>query len=136
MIDGLPTTPLAASLFQWYRQTPYMLELGLAPIVGAGVITTKAWKPIPDADKKTLLAAAAAVEKRLQADVPKQDENAVAAMVKAGLTVTKASGPEWRTQLDNLAKTMRGEQVPPDIFDLASKARDEYRKNKKPATSK
>jgi hypothetical protein len=22
MIDGLPTTPLAASLFQWYRQTP------------------------------------------------------------------------------------------------------------------
>jgi hypothetical protein len=50
--------------------------------------------------------------------------------------VTKASGPEWRTQLDNLAKTMRGEQVPPDIFDLASKARDEYRKNKKPATSK
>jgi TRAP-type C4-dicarboxylate transport system substrate-binding protein len=131
MIDGLPTTPLAASLFQWYRQTPYMLELGLAPIVGAGVITTKAWKPIPDADKKTLLAAAAGVEKRLQAEVPKQDENAIAAMVKAGLTVTKASGPEWRTQLDNLAKTMRGEQVPPDIFDQASKARDEFRKNNK-----
>ncbi|HEV8347894.1 MAG TPA: TRAP transporter substrate-binding protein DctP, partial [Vicinamibacterales bacterium] len=58
MIDGLPTTPLAASLFQWYRQTPYMLELGLAPIVGAGVITTKAWKAIPEADRKTLLAAA------------------------------------------------------------------------------
>jgi hypothetical protein len=29
---------------------------------------------------------------------------------------------------------MRGEQVPPDIFDLASKARDEFRK--KPATAK
>jgi len=135
MIDGLPTTPLAASLFQWYRQTPYMLELGLAPIVGAGVITTKAWKAIPEADKQTLLTAAAGVEKRLQTEVPKQDENAVAAMVKAGLTITKAEGPEWRTQLDNLAKTMRGEQVPPDIFDLASKARDEYRK-KKPTTPK
>jgi TRAP-type C4-dicarboxylate transport system substrate-binding protein len=135
MIDGLPTTPLAASLFQWYRQTPYMLELGLAPIVGAGVITTKAWKAIPDADKQTLLTAAAGVEKRLQTEVPKQDENAVAAMVKAGLTVTKATGPEWRTQLDNLAKTMRGEQVPPEIFDQASKARDEYRK-KKTATHK
>jgi TRAP-type C4-dicarboxylate transport system substrate-binding protein len=131
MIDGLPTTPLAASLFQWYRQTPYMLELGLAPIVGAGVITTKAWKAIPEADRKTLLAAAAAVEKRLQVDVPKLDTDAIAAMTKAGLTVTKATGPEWRVQLDNLAKTMRGEQVPPDIFDLASKARDEFRKNNK-----
>jgi TRAP-type transport system periplasmic protein len=134
MIDGLPTTPLAASLFQWYRQTPYMLELGLAPIVGAGVVTTKTWKAIPDADKKTLLAAAAGVEKRLQTEVPKQDENAVAAMTKAGLTVTKPTGPEWRTQLDNLAKTMRGDQVPPEIFDQASKARDEFRKtNKKTA---
>jgi hypothetical protein len=52
-------------------------------------------------------------------------------MTKAGLTVTKATGPEWRVQLDNLAKTMRGEQVPPDIFDQASKARDEFRKNNK-----
>jgi TRAP-type transport system periplasmic protein len=136
MIDGLPTTPLAASLFQWYRQTPYMLELGLAPIVGAGVVTAKAWKAIPEADQKTLLAAASGVEKRLQVEVPKQDEAAVAAMVKAGLTITKASGSEWRGQLDNLAKTMRGEQVPPDIFDLASKARDEFRKTKKPATLK
>src|SRR5207247_6724365 len=57
MIDGLPTTPLAASLFQWYRQTPYMLEIGLEPIVGAGVITVKAWKAIPDADKPLLAAA-------------------------------------------------------------------------------
>jgi TRAP-type C4-dicarboxylate transport system substrate-binding protein len=136
MIDGLPTTPLVASLFQWYRQTPYMLDIGLAPIVGAGMITTKAWKTIPDADKPKLLAAAAGVEKRLQVEVPKQDESAVTAMIKAGLTVTKATGPEWRVQLDNLARTMRGQMVPPDIFDLATKARDEFRKNKKTATPK
>ena len=58
-------------------------------------------------------------------------------MTKAGLTVTKPTDPEWRKQFDNLAKTMRGDQIPPDIFDLASKARDEFRKNnKKPATAK
>jgi TRAP-type C4-dicarboxylate transport system substrate-binding protein len=128
MLEGLPTTPLAAMLFQWDRQTPYMLELGLAPIVGAGVITTKAWKAIPDADKPKLLAAAAGVEQRLRVEVPKLDANAVEQMTKRGLTVTKPVGPEWRTQLEGLAKTMRGESVPPDIFDLASKARDEYRK--------
>jgi TRAP-type transport system periplasmic protein len=131
MIDGVPTTPLAASLFQWYRQTPYMLDLGLAPIVGAGVVTMKAWKPIPEADKQKLLAAGAGVEQRLRVDIPKQDEAAIAAMTKAGLTITHTTGPEWRVQLDNLAKTMRGQQVPQDIFDLATRTRDEFRKQQK-----
>jgi TRAP-type transport system periplasmic protein len=130
MIDGMPSTPLAAMLFQWNRQTPYMLDLGLAPIIGATVITSKSWKAIPDADKPKLLEAADAVEKRLREAVPKLDENAVAMMTKNGLTVTKAVGPEWKTQLDSLARTMRGEMVPPDIFDLAVKARDEFRKQK------
>jgi TRAP-type C4-dicarboxylate transport system substrate-binding protein len=136
MIEGLPTTPLAAMLFQWYKQTPYMLELGLAPIVGAGVITKKAWNAIPEADRPKLEAAANGVEQRLHVEVPKLDANAIAVMQKNGLTVTKPVGPEWRTQLDNLAKTMRGEMVPADIFDLASKARDEFRKQKKTVPSK
>src|SRR5436190_3487906 len=37
MIEGLPTPALAAQLFQWYRQTPYMLDIGLAPVVGASI---------------------------------------------------------------------------------------------------
>ena len=128
MIEGLPTPPLAAMLFQWYRQTPYMLDIGLAPVVGATVITKKTWDRIPAADRPKLLTAAAGVEQRLRVEVPKQDDGAVAQMVARGLTVTKASGPEWRAEADALARTMRGEMVPPDIFDEATKARDEFRK--------
>src|SRR5215212_9701447 len=128
MIEGLPTPPLAALMFQWYRQTPYMLELGLAPIIGANVVTKKTWDAISEADRAKLLVAADGVEKRLQADVPKQDASSIAEMTKRGLTVTKPSGPEWRTQLDGLAKTMRGEMVPTEIFDAATKARSDYRK--------
>ncbi len=129
MIDGLPTTPLAEMMFQWFKQTPYMCEIGLAPIVGAGVITAKALKAIPPDDQTKLLAAGEGVEKRLQVDVPKLDADSVAVMVKNGLTVTKPTDPEWRRQFDDLAKTMRGEQIPADIFDLAVKARDEFRKS-------
>ena len=128
MLEGLPTPPLAALMFQWYKQTPYMLDIGLAPIIGATVITRKAWNAIPEGDRPKLLEAAAGVEKRLQVEVPKQDADAVSAMTKQGLTVTKAIGPEWRTQIDGLAKTMRGEMVPQEVFDAASKARDEFRK--------
>ena len=128
MLEGVPISPLAALMFQWYRQTPYMLELGLGPIIGANIITKKAWTAIPQADRPKLQAAADAVEHRLRAEVPKQDASAVAEMTKRGLTITKPAGSEWRAELDSLAKTMRGEMVPADIFDLALKARDEYRK--------
>ena len=132
MIEAVPTTPLAAMLFQWYRQTPNMIDIGLAPVIGATVVTKKTWNAIPAADKPKLLAAAAAVQKRLQDDVPKQDAASIAAMKRSGLNVTDATGPEWRQALDALAKTMRGEMVPPDMFDRAVKARDEFRKKHPP----
>jgi TRAP-type transport system periplasmic protein len=128
MIEGLPAPPLAARLFQWYRQTPYMLDIGLAPVVGATVITKKAWTAISGADRPKLLEAAAGVEKRLRDEVPKQDLASVTEMTQLGLTVTTASGAEWRAQADALAKTMRGEMVPPDIFDLATKERNAFRR--------
>jgi len=69
MIEAVPTTPLAALLFQWYKQTPNMLDIGLAPVIGATVVTRKAWNAIPAADRPKLLASAAGVQKRLQDDV-------------------------------------------------------------------
>jgi TRAP-type C4-dicarboxylate transport system substrate-binding protein len=131
MIEGLPTPPVAALAFQWNRQTPYKLDIGLAPVVGATVITRKTWLRIADADRVKLTEAALAVEKRLQVDVPRQDAFAVLLMQQQGLTVTKASGPEWRQEGDVLAATMRGEMVPKDIFDLALKERDAFRQSRK-----
>jgi TRAP-type C4-dicarboxylate transport system substrate-binding protein len=137
MIEGLPTPPVAALAFQWNRQTPYMLDIGLAPVVGATVITKKTWQRIAGADRAKLTESALAVEKRLQVDVPKQDAFAVMLMQQQGLTVTKASGPEWRQEGEALAATMRGAMVPQDIFDLALKERDAFRKQKtQPGTAR
>jgi hypothetical protein len=70
------------------------------------------------------------VEKQLQVDVPKQDALAVAMMSAQGLKVTKAAGAEWRDEAEILSKTMRGQMVPPDIFDMAVKERDAFRQRK------
>jgi TRAP-type transport system periplasmic protein len=127
MIDALPTTPLAAMAFQWDRQTKYMLDIGLSPVVGATVVSERAWNRIATADRQKLLEAAAVVQKRLQAEVPKQDLGAVLVMTQRGLTMTKASGSEWRAEAETLATTMRGEMVPRDIYDLALKERNAFR---------
>jgi TRAP-type C4-dicarboxylate transport system substrate-binding protein len=128
MVEAVPTTPIAALGYQWYKQTPNMLDIGLAPVVGATVVTKKAWNAISAADRTKILELAAGVQKRLEAEVPKTEAAAIAEMQRRGLTVTKASGPEWRKEVDGLAATMRGEMVPKDMFDLALKARDAYRK--------
>ena len=136
MIEGLPTPPVAALAFQWNRQTPFMLDIGLAPVVGATVVAKKTWLRIPEADRQKLQASAAGVEKRLQADVPKQDALAVLMMQQQGLTVIKANGPEWHGEADKLGATMRGQMVPPDIYDLALKARDAFRARPPAAAAK
>lgn len=130
MIDGLPAPPLAALAFQWNRQAPHMLDIGLAPIVGGTVISKRTWNRIAPADRAGMSEIALATEKRLRAEVPNQDRFAVALMSKQGLTVTKAEGPEWKTEADALARAMRGDMVPVDIFDRALKARDAFRQRK------
>jgi TRAP-type C4-dicarboxylate transport system substrate-binding protein len=136
MLDALPTPPLAAMAFQWYKQTPYMLDIGLTPIVGATVINKKTWDAISAADRAKITDIAANVEKNLRADVPKQDALAVMLMSNQGLKVTKAAGPEWAQQGAILAKAMRGQMVPPDVFDLAVKERDAFRQHKDAAPPK
>ena len=129
MIDAIPATPLAALAFQWYSHIPHMLEAGLGPLIGATVMTRRAWNQIAAEDRVTLLEAAAKAEARLRAEVPKQDQAAIAEMKKRGLTVTSvASQDEWIASAEEFAATMRGDMVPSDIFDEAMRARAAFRK--------
>ena len=130
MIEAYPTTPLAALSLQWYRSTPYMVEGGLAPLVGGLVITKAAWAKISEPDRTAILAACAKAEDRLEREIPGQDSVAVVEMTKRGLTVTKV-GPqakaEWEKTAQAFATKMRGSLAPAAMLDLALKSRDAYR---------
>lgn len=131
MIDGYPTTPLLALTLQWYRQTPNMVGLGMAPLVGGLVMTKQAWNKISPADRTKLLAASQKLELRLKTGVPHQDTTAVMEMKKRGLTVNAvpaAAVAEWRAAAELFAKNMRGAMIPVDIIDMATRERDAFRK--------
>jgi TRAP-type C4-dicarboxylate transport system substrate-binding protein len=130
MIEGLPAPPTAANAFQWFRQTKYMLDVGIAPVVGAVVVTKKTWGAIGEADRAKFLETAKTMESRLEVEIPKQDSASIEEMKKRGLVVTTAEGPEWRTIAQTFATSMRGAMVPPDIYDMAVKERDAYRQKK------
>ena len=131
MIEAMPNTPLAALSFQYFRNTPFMLEMGFGPFLGATLVTTKAWNKIDASDRKAILASSERAAERFRTEVPDQDTKAIAEMKKRGLTVTPADNPAvqdaWHTEAQKFAREMRETFVPPEIYDMAIKARDDYR---------
>ena len=130
MIDSYPTTPLLGLTLQWYKQTPNMVGLGLAPLVGGLVISKAAWNKLSAGDRVKVAAGCTRLEMRLHADVPKQDTTAIAEMQKRGLriiAVPTADIAQFRATAQAFAGTMRGSAVPPEILDLATRERDAYR---------
>ena len=131
MIDAMPSTPLAALSLQWFRNAPYMLDLGFAPFLGATIVTTKSWKKISPEDQAAILKVSRDASKRFSTEIPVQDEKAVTEMKARGLEVVgvanDAAAADFTAATEKFAANMRDSIVPPEIFDLAQKARQEFR---------
>lgn len=126
MIEALPTTPTAMLFFQWYGRARYMLDVPLAPLVGATVITARAWQAIAPEDRAAMMRAAGNTEARLARDIPKQDDESVAVMRGKGLVVVPGEGSDWTREAERFAEDMKG-MVPDDLFAAAVRERDAYR---------
>jgi TRAP-type transport system periplasmic protein len=134
MIEAVPFTPIGALAFPWYRETPNMLDIGVAPVVGATLVTRRAWDAMSEGDRRALLEAAERAEERLHREVPKQDDAAVVEMERRGLTVTRVRGTAeaeaWRQAGEAFAAGMRGSMVPAEIYDLAVRERNAFRESR------
>ena len=134
MIDSYPTTPLLGLTLQWYRQTPNMIGMGMAPLVGGLVMSKAAWLKLPEADRAKVQAACDRMERRLEVEVPRQDTTAVAEMQKRGLkvnTVNAANAAAFRAVAEDFANAMTGVRIPNDIVAMARKERDAFRASRK-----
>jgi TRAP-type C4-dicarboxylate transport system substrate-binding protein len=131
MIDSYPSTPLIGLTLQWYRQTPNLMALGLAPLVGGLVVNKAVWMKISEADRQKIQASCHTMEERLKFEVPKQDTTAVNEMQKRGLKVNPVKPADvavFSAIADQFAAGIPGSRVPPEILAIARKARDDYRK--------
>lgn len=133
LIDTAPNPPYLALSLQIFRDAKYMLDLHIAPLSGALVMSTTAWNKISPEDRVKVAAAAQALEKRVRAEAPAQDAESVKQMTARGLQATKLdprAAAEFRAAATELVRTMRGAIVPADVYDTAVQARDAYRKSK------
>jgi TRAP-type C4-dicarboxylate transport system substrate-binding protein len=130
-IEALPASPTVLNAFQWYKDTKFMLDLGLAPIIGAVVMARPTWEALSEADRKLFMDAARDTEQKLNAAIPAQDQGAIDELVKRGLiTVTRPEGSDWQTVAQSLAKSMQGSAG--EIYAQVVRERDAFRQKKQP----
>ena len=130
MIQVVPSTPYFALASQVYTSAPHMLEINWAPIVGAMVVTTKAWDAMTPAGQQALRAAGEKAGVQLRAQARREVDEAVDAMKKRGLIVhkpTAAEMQEWHALAESLYPRIRGNMVPADTFDEVFKQVKAYR---------
>jgi TRAP-type C4-dicarboxylate transport system substrate-binding protein len=133
LIDTAPYPPYLAMTLRVFDDAKYMLDLKIAPLTGALLISSASWNRISAEDRAKIMADAQALETRVRGEAPAQDAESVKVMSSRGLQVTtldpKALG-EFRAAASQLVSTMRGSMVPAEIYDLAVQERDAVRKSK------
>ncbi len=133
MISVVPSTPYFAMASQIYNTANNMLEINWAPVVGALVITKKAWDEMSPSTQEAVRSAGDKAGDQIRIKARLEVEEAVEAMKKRGLIVNKPAPEqmkEWNTLASNLYPRIRGAMVPAETFDEVFKHLNTYRSGK------
>lgn len=120
MIQVVPSTPYFALASQIYGTASHMLDINWAPIVGALVITKKAWDDMPPAAQQALQTAGEKAGIKMRTQARQEVDDAVMAMQKRGLKINKPNAEqmrEWTELAEQLYPRIRGTMVPAETFD-------------------
>ncbi len=134
MINVVPSTPYFALATQIYGKVPHMLEINWAPVVGALVVTQKAWDDMSPAGRQALRSAGEKAGVLIRNKARQEVEEAVDAMRKRGLVVNKPNPDqlrEWQELADKLYPRIRGNLVPAETFDEVFQHVKAYRAGRK-----
>lgn len=134
MINVVPSTPYFALATQIYSKVPHMLEINWAPVVGALVVTQKAWDDMSPAGRQALRSAGEKAGVLIRNKARQEVEEAVEAMRKRGLVVNKPNPDqlrEWQELADKLYPRIRGNLVPAETFDEVFQHVKAYRAGRK-----
>jgi TRAP-type transport system periplasmic protein len=130
MINMVPSTPFWALTLQFYNHASYMLDMDWAPMVGAVIVTRKAWDAMSPSGQQALRQAGEVAGVELRAISRREHEESVAAMQKRGLKVqplTPELEAEWRQAAEQMYPMIRGKMVPAEFFDEVQRLLREYR---------
>ena len=130
MIDAVFTAPVPALSYQWFGLANQMTDVRMIKMIGATIMTMKAWNKIPKDVRAQVLASAAEAGRRSEERIRGFEDESIAVMQEYGLTVHPLT-PElrhvWETRSRDSYPVLLDGIVPPDLFARAETLREEFR---------
>jgi TRAP-type C4-dicarboxylate transport system substrate-binding protein len=127
MITCVSQAPAYVLTTRLFEKAPQMVDFPLAYMIGATVVRKEVWQKVPADVRPKLLALAREAGAKVDTEVKRLNDDAIAAMKKQGLKVIAVEAGPWERASQRAWPAVRGKIVPVEFFDDFVKLRDEAR---------
>jgi TRAP-type C4-dicarboxylate transport system substrate-binding protein len=124
MIDCVSNVPLYMLTTRLFERAPYMMDTTWGYVIGATLVRKDTWDKVPADVRPKLIAIAQELGARIDAEVRRMNQDAVAAMQKQGLKLTQGDAAAWRAAIEKAKPAIRGGVVSADFYDQVVAARE------------
>ena len=118
-IDAIYQSPAAVAPLRIHRTLGNMLDIPIAPFVGAIVINRVTWNQFSPEQQQELMRITRRIAAEFDATMPKTIENALTMMQKDGLTINRATSEQqaqWRAELQKVLPPLLGTTFDRDLY--------------------
>jgi TRAP-type C4-dicarboxylate transport system substrate-binding protein len=132
MVDSLLSSPLSTAAYQWFAISKYMCDLKFAPLVGGIVISKTSWEKIPEDMRPKLIASAAEIGRKINAESRRSDDEAIAIMKQYGLEVCEVGEDayeQWEAILEKYYDELIESDFGREAYTMVKGYLEEFRKN-------
>jgi TRAP-type C4-dicarboxylate transport system substrate-binding protein len=129
LIDAAYMPVILAEASQFYRQARNMTDMKWAPLQGAVVMHEKGWARLTAEQQRVVQRIAEDAGEDLKKNIRQHETRSLAAMKARGLQVWPVGDEamaEWKETAESAYTRIRGNLVPPEIFDEVQRLRDAF----------
>lgn len=131
LVETAGNTPVGAIAFQWHTKLKYLFNLRVNYAAGMLVLQKTAYDKLDAADQTLVDKAVGAAFERINAASFADDDKAMAALAKQGVTILEAAPEEaakWEAVGTAAIDTLRADNtISSEILDAALQAREQWR---------
>jgi len=132
-VNAVYIIPAVVAPMQLYKSLNHMLELPIAPIMGAIVMNRVTWNKLSPESQQEIVRVTRKVADEFDASVVKTEANAIAAMGKDGLSVNKLTPAQqvlWSNEVKNNLNSIVGPIFDRDIYNQINAMLEKARSGK------
>ena len=122
-LDAIYMIPAAIVPLQLHRYLSNMLEIPIAPVMGAIVMNRVTWNKISAAHQQEIVRATGRIAAEFEASNQRAEVNAINDMSRTGLTLNRLTPAQeniWRTELETAIPSLLGTVVDRDMYQRIS----------------